>query len=95
MSSEETKLLAEIINGILNPDNTVRNKAVEKLESLRQNTSVLIYHLFKIIQGTIKFDLFPFINSHEFPIPQAKHFWSLKINNLFALITLAFNDIFS
>lgn len=51
MSSEDTKILAEIINGILNPDNTLRNKAVEKLESLRQNTPILIYHLFRIIQG--------------------------------------------
>lgn len=51
MSSEDTKILAEIINAILNPDNTLRNKAVEKLESLRQNTPILIYHLFRIIQG--------------------------------------------
>jgi len=51
MLTNDTKTLAEIINGILNPDNDIRNEAVNKLESLRQNTPVLIYHLFKIIQG--------------------------------------------
>lgn len=51
MSTDDTKTLAEIINGILKPDNAIRNEAVKKLETLRQNTPVLIYHLFKIIQG--------------------------------------------
>jgi len=51
MSTDDTKTLAEIINGILNPDNVIRNEAVKRLETLRQNSPVLIYHLFKIIQG--------------------------------------------
>ena len=51
MSSEDTKILAEIINQFTNPDNATRNAAIGKLEELRQNTPVLIYHLFKIIQG--------------------------------------------
>ncbi len=54
MSTDDTKALAEIINGILKPDNAIRNEAVKKLETLRQNTPVLIYHLFKIIQGKQK-----------------------------------------
>ena len=51
MSSEDTKILAEIINQFTNPDNVIRNAAIGKLENLRQNSSLLIYHLFKIIQG--------------------------------------------
>jgi hypothetical protein len=51
MSLEDTKILAEIINQFTNPDNTVRNSAVSKLEDLRKNTPLLIYHLFKIIQS--------------------------------------------
>ena len=53
MSSEDIKILTEIINGILNPDNTLRNQAVKKLDDLRQNTPALIICLFKIIQGKI------------------------------------------
>lgn len=51
MSSEDTKILAEIINQFTNPDNSIRNAAIAKLEESRQNSPVLIYHLFKIIQG--------------------------------------------
>lgn len=53
MSTDDTKALAKIINGMLKPDNAIRNEAVKKLETFRQNTPVLIYHLFKIIQGKL------------------------------------------
>ena len=65
MSSDDTKTLAEIINGILNPDNATRNQAVQKLEVLRQNTPVLIYHLFKIIQGNLIIYIFSFSNKKK------------------------------
>ena len=67
MSSQDIQIVAEIINGILNPDNAMRNVSVQKLESLRQNTPHLILCLFKIIKGTIsspnlKKNYFLFIN---------------------------------
>ncbi len=52
MSSQDIQIVAEIINGILNPDNAMRNAAVEKLELLRQNTPHLILCLFQIMKGT-------------------------------------------
>jgi len=51
MSSQEIQLVAEILNGILNPDNSIRNTSVQKLELLRQNTPQLILCLFKIMRG--------------------------------------------
>lgn len=51
MSSEDTKILAEIVNQFTNPNNALRNAAVAKFEDLRQNSPLLIYHLFKILQG--------------------------------------------
>ncbi len=51
MSSQDIQAVAEIINGILNPDNAMRNASVEKLESLRENTPHLILCLFKIMKG--------------------------------------------
>lgn len=51
MSSQDIQVVAEIINGILNPDNALRNASVQQLESLRQNTPHLILCLFKIMKG--------------------------------------------
>lgn len=53
MSSQDIQIVAEIINGILNPDNALRNASVQKLESLRQNTPHFIVCLFKIMKGII------------------------------------------
>lgn len=51
MSSQDIQTVAEIINGILNPDNVSRKASVQKLEQLRQNTPHLILCLFQIMKG--------------------------------------------
>ncbi len=65
MSSQDIQIVAEIINGILNPDNALRNASVQKLESLRQNTPHLILCLFKIMKG-IFLTFFQFNKKHHF-----------------------------
>ncbi len=55
MSSDDINIVVEVLKGILNPTNEIRNAAVSKLEELRQNTPVLIYCLLKILEGIILF----------------------------------------
>jgi hypothetical protein len=51
MSLEDIKLVAEVLNGILNPNNEIRKEAEKKLTELRQNTPVLLYSLIVVIKG--------------------------------------------
>jgi hypothetical protein len=52
MSLEDIKLVAEVLKGILTPNNEVRKEAEKKLAELRQNTPVLLYSLIIVIKGT-------------------------------------------
>lgn len=67
MSFEDIQLVSEIINGILNPDNTMRNASIKKLEELRQNTPALIICLFKIMKGKSLFYLKILIVIQKYP----------------------------
>lgn len=51
MSTEDLSMVIELLNCTLNPDNSVRNFAVKKLEELRQNADAFIHCLFKVLQG--------------------------------------------
>jgi hypothetical protein len=51
MSLEDIKLVAEVLKGILTPNNEVRKEAEKKLTELRQNTPVLLYSLIIVIKG--------------------------------------------
>jgi hypothetical protein len=58
MSSEDIKVVSEVLNGILNPNNDIRNLAVAKLDELRTNTPGLIYCLLKVLEGILKINIF-------------------------------------
>ena len=49
MSESDLKMVSEILNGILNPDNTIRNQAAAKIEELRKNTPMFLFCLIKIL----------------------------------------------
>lgn len=53
MSKDDINIVIEVLNGILNPTNEIRNAAVAKLDHLRQNTPALIYCLLKVLEGKL------------------------------------------
>lgn len=57
MSQEAISAVSSILKGILNPDNSARNAAVAELEKMRQNTSVLLFCLVRILHGKLLFNI--------------------------------------
>ena len=53
MSIEDINLVAEVLEGILNHNNEIRNQATKKLDELRSNVPALLYCLINIVKGNI------------------------------------------
>jgi hypothetical protein len=51
MSTEDISIVISVINGVLNPNNEIRNSYVAKLDELRKNTPALLYCLVKILEN--------------------------------------------
>lgn len=66
MSQEVISSVQEILKGILNPDNNLRNQAAEKLEEMRKNTGLLITCLVKILHGKISILIIYFLTNSRF-----------------------------
>ena len=49
MSSEDINMVSQILSGILNPNDTIRNEATNKLNELKQNVPALSYCLLQIL----------------------------------------------
>ena len=50
MSTEDLKMVGQVLMGITNPDKQIRTQAVNKLQELRQNLGALTYCLLQIAQ---------------------------------------------
>lgn len=50
MSIEDIKLVAEVIQALLNPNNEIRKQASAKLDELRKNVPGLLYCLINILK---------------------------------------------
>ena len=50
MSTEDLKMVGQVLMGITNPDKQIRTQAVNKLQELRQNLGALTYCLLEIAQ---------------------------------------------
>jgi len=55
MSTEDIKLVAEVLEGIMLSDNNARKEAEKKFETMQTNIPGLIFCLGKIITGKFQF----------------------------------------
>ena len=55
MSTEDIQVVADVLNAILNPDNTIRKEAEAKFNTMKNNIPGLIFCLSSIISGIFNF----------------------------------------
>lgn len=51
MSSEDLSIVAQMLAGILNPNNAIRKESELKLQSMQENIAGLLFCLGKVLKG--------------------------------------------